>query len=149
MAKRSWKAGIGLVLGICVGCGDFEIPPISIDTGDDNGPVNRGPDPRPEPPEPPPPPSRPQTRCTPVCDSYGYCDSDCDGWFDEVEIANGYDACDWYSPDFYPEWDVAADICDSSRVFATARVRESDGADQPTADEMAERRARQLEALTP
>lgn len=39
------------------------------------------------------------------------CDSDCDGWYDPVELENGADPCDPFSPPFSPEPELASDVC--------------------------------------
>ncbi len=49
--------------------------------------------------------------CAPICRAVDDCDSDCDGWWDDVETAVGTDPCNDDSPPFPP--DVAAGICDS------------------------------------
>ncbi len=49
--------------------------------------------------------------CPPLCVATGLCDSDCDGWFDDVEIdILGSDPCDPFDPPFSPE--VEASVCD-------------------------------------
>ena len=48
--------------------------------------------------------------CAPICISTDYCDSDCDGWFDLVEIGGGTDPCDPLDPSFAP--DDPSGICE-------------------------------------
>ena len=48
--------------------------------------------------------------CSPICISTDYCDSDCDGWFDLVELGGGTDPCDPLDPPFAP--DPPSGICE-------------------------------------
>ena len=49
------------------------------------------------------------TGCIPICNSAGYCDPDCDGWFDTVELTFGFDPCNPFTPSFSP--DTPATVC--------------------------------------
>jgi len=73
------------------------------------------------------------TSCTPRC-LYGYCDSDCDGWFDHIEEQFGYDKCNPNSPSFPP--DSPSTIC--YKVSAARKDIES------LEDRIAQGQARQL-----
>jgi len=59
--------------------------------------------------------------CTPICVATGFCDSDCDGWYDAVEIDYGLDPCDPSDPPFSPDPDMAAGICDPFAAQAIGR----------------------------
>jgi len=48
--------------------------------------------------------------CVAICISTDYCDSDCDGWFDLVELGSGTDPCDPLDPTFAP--DAPSGICE-------------------------------------
>lgn len=54
-------------------------------------------------------------RCTLQCIQYLldgelFCDSDCDGWYDEVEAIGGFDPCSPFSPSFSPS--TPASVCE-------------------------------------
>ena len=49
-----------------------------------------------------------------------FCDSDCDGWFDHIEIEFGYDPCNELSPPFPPS--TPAQVCTWVFGPATAKV---------------------------
>ena len=40
-----------------------------------------------------------------------FCDSDCDGWFDGVELDFGHDPCNPFSPSFAPDPGAEATVC--------------------------------------
>ena len=40
-----------------------------------------------------------------------FCDSDCDGWFDHLELDFGHDPCNPFSPSFAPEPGAGATVC--------------------------------------
>lgn len=46
-----------------------------------------------------------------VANSEIFCDSDCDGWYDGVEVQFGQDPCNPFSPPFAPDPGAEALIC--------------------------------------
>ncbi len=77
------------------GCSDYD--ELTLDgfcDNDPNTPVGDGP-----------------LSCLPICISTDYCDSDCDGWFDLVELGSGTDPCDPLDPSYAP--DSPSGICES------------------------------------
>jgi len=52
-----------------------------------------------------------------------FCDSDCDGWFDDVELGGGYDPCNPFSPPFVPSPSARAPVCDVLDALLNGKTR--------------------------
>lgn len=85
---------------------------------------------------PAPPPVAPADTCDFICVQYlsggdWYCDSDCDGWYDAVEIEFGDDPCNPYSPPFSPSSPatVCEDFLDADVIFIFNKAQQSDPAE--------------------
>ena len=55
---------------------------------------------------------QPTLECPPICTGTGdFCDSDCDGWFDDFEISQGSDPCNSFDPPVCPPVQSVARLC--------------------------------------
>ncbi len=57
-----------------------------------------------------------------------FCDSDCDGWYDAVEIEFGYNPCSPLSPPVAPSSPatVCADVLDADVILIFSKAQQSD-----------------------